>query len=111
MPAKKKGGAVGIIEALWAGTGVFAAVKSKSYTGFITSVVIYGVILMLVLAAAKWVMKSLGFQVKEGMATGAFSSTCPDGKPPVSEGGALVCKTGANNTIVLTDSAAAAPLA
>lgn len=60
----KKGGA-GVVEALWAGTAVFAATKAKSYSGFITSVVIYGVVLMIVLAAATWVMKSLGIQALE----------------------------------------------
>jgi hypothetical protein len=63
--AKPKGGAVGIIEALWAGTAVFAATKAKTYTGFITSTVIYGVILMIVLAIGAWLMKAIGIQAKE----------------------------------------------
>lgn len=100
MAAKRKGGAVGIIEALWAGTGVFAAVKSKSYTGFITSVVIYGVILMLVLAVAKWVFGALGIQMKEGFVQGAFGQ-CTNGGMVTTENGQTVCKT-EKSTIVMT---------
>ena len=59
VKAAKKGGA-GIVEALWAGTAVFAATKAKSYSGFITSLVIYSIVLIIVLAAATWVMKALG---------------------------------------------------
>jgi hypothetical protein len=100
MAMKKKGGA-GIVEALWAGTAVFAATKAKSYTGFITSVVIYGIILILVLAAANWVMKSLGIQMKEGMVNGAFGQ-CPNGGTPTMRDGATVCVTGSGNEDVTT---------
>ena len=109
--AKRKGGAVGIVEALWAGTAVFAATKAKSYTGFMTSVVIYGVILLVVLAAASWVMKALGFQVKEGMANGAFGQ-CPNGGTPTPQAdGSVKCVTGANNVDITTAPGGAAPLA
>jgi hypothetical protein len=103
MAMKKKGGA-GIVEALWAGTAVFAATKAKSYTGFITSVVIYGIVLILVLAAANWVMKSLGIQMKEGMTNGvqgAFGQ-CPNGGTPTMRDGATVCVTGSGNEDVTT---------
>lgn len=96
----KKGGA-GIVEALWAGTAVFAATKAKSYTGFITSVVIYGIVLILVLAAANWVMKSLGIQMKEGMMNGAFGQ-CPNGGTPTMRDGATVCVTGGGNVDITT---------
>lgn len=106
----KKGGA-GITEALWTGTAVFAATKAKSYTGFITSVVIYGAILLVVLAAASWVMKALGFQTKEGMANGAFGQ-CPNGGSATPQpDGSVKCTTGANNVDVTTSSGGAAPLA
>ena len=99
--AKKRGGA-GITEALWTGTAVFAAMKSKSYTGFITSVVIYGIILILFLAAATWVMKALGIQAREGMANGAFGQ-CPNGGSPVTQpDGTTKCTTGANNVDITT---------
>lgn len=96
----KKGGA-GIVEALWAGTAVFAATKAKSYTGFITSVVIYSIVLIIVLAAATWVMKALGIQMKEGMANGAFGQ-CPNGGTPTMRDGATVCVTGGGNVDITT---------
>lgn len=80
---KKKGGAVGIVEALWAGTAVFAATKAKSYSGFITSVVIYGVILMVVLAAAAWVAKTLGIQMKEKFSVDEIQ--CQQGETPTAD--------------------------
>jgi hypothetical protein len=78
----KKGGA-GIVEALWAGTAVFAATKAKSYTGFITSVVIYGLVLMVVLAAASWLMKSLGFQPLEKFSVAEIQ--CQAGESPTND--------------------------
>ena len=94
----KKGGA-GIVEALWAGTAVFAAVKAKNYTSLITSIVVYGVILMVVLAAASWVMKTVGLQVREKM-TDIGALPCPPGQSEgVSDAGERVCRS-ANATYV-----------
>ena len=95
---KKKGGA-GIVEALWAGTAVFAAVKAKTYTSLITSIIIYGVILMVVLAAGAWVMNTIGIQVREKM-TDIGALPCPPGQSDgVNEAGERVCR-GANATYV-----------
>ena len=95
---KKKGGSE-IAGALWAGTAVFAATKAKTYSGFIVSVVIYGAILMVVLAAAAWVLKSLGIQMREKM-TDIGALPCPPGQSEgVSDAGERVCK-GANATYV-----------
>lgn len=80
--APKKGGA-GITEALWAGTAVFAAVKAKSYTGLITSIVIYGVILMVVLAGAAWLMKLVGLQARERFSVAEIQ--CQAGESPTSD--------------------------
>lgn len=96
--APKKGGS-GIVEALWAGTAVFAATKAKTYTSFITSVVIYGLVLIVVLAAATWVMKTLGIQMREKM-TDIGALPCPPGQSEgVNEAGERVCKS-ANATYV-----------
>ena len=86
--AKRKGGA-GITEALWAGTAVFAATKAKSYSGFITSTLIYVVVLLVVLAAGTWLLKTLGLSVpKETFVEGM---TCPDNSLPRMENGQKVC--------------------
>jgi hypothetical protein len=77
---KKKGGSVGIVEALWAGTAVFAATKAKSYSGFITSVVIYGLILIVVLAAASWVLKTIGLRPLEKFSVANIQ--CQPGETP-----------------------------
>ena len=96
----KKGGA-GIVEALWAGTAVFAATKAKNYSSFITSVIIYGIVLMIFLAAATWLMKTLGIQMREGMANGAFGQ-CPNGGTPQMRDGATVCVTAGGNVDITT---------
>ena len=65
--AGKKGGAIGVVEGLWAGTAIFAATKAKTYAGFITSFLVYAVVLMVFIAVAVWVLKSLGIQWREKM--------------------------------------------
>jgi hypothetical protein len=99
MAKSRKGGA-GITEALWAGTAVFAATKAKSYSGFITSTLIYGVVLLVVLAAGTWLLKTLGLSMpKETFVEGM---PCPDGSPSRMENGQKVCgPTPAGNTTVL----------
>jgi hypothetical protein len=64
--APKKGGS-GIVEGLWAGTAVFAALKSKTFVGFVTSFLLYAVVLVVIIAAGVWVMKALGVQMREKM--------------------------------------------
>ncbi len=104
MSKTRKGGAVGIVEALWAGTAVFAATKAKNYSSFITSVVIYGIVLMVVLAAASWLARVVGLQWREGMANGAFGQ-CPNGGTPQMRDGATVCVTAGGNVDVTTQPA------
>jgi hypothetical protein len=81
--SKKKGGSVGIVEALWAGTAVFAATKAKSYSGFIVSVVIYGLILLVVLAAATWVMRTIGLRPLEKFSVAEIQ--CQAGETPTND--------------------------
>ena len=83
MSKSKKGGALGIVEALWAGTAVFAATKAKSYSGFITSVVIYGIVLMVVLAVASWLMKTIGLRGLEKFSVDEIQ--CQAGETPTSD--------------------------
>jgi hypothetical protein len=86
---KKKGGS-GIVEALWAGTAVFAATKARTYTGFITSTVIYGIVLMIVLAVAAWLMKAIGIQAKEKFTTDEIQ--CQAGEELIVSGGDRKCR-------------------
>ena len=65
--AKSKGGAIGVVEGLWAGTAVFAATKANTFTGFIVSFLVYAVVLMVVIAVAFWILKAVGIQVREKM--------------------------------------------
>ena len=62
----KKGGS-GIVEGLWAGTAVFAATKARNFQGFITSFVMYAVVLIVLIAVVGWVLSSLGIQLREKM--------------------------------------------
>jgi hypothetical protein len=64
--APKKGGS-GIVEGLWAGTAFFAASNAKTFAGFVTSFLVYAVVLMIVIAVAVWVLKAVGIQVREKM--------------------------------------------
>lgn len=98
--AKRKGGS-GVVEGLWAGTAVFAATKSKSFSGFITSFVIYAVILMVVIAAATWLLKTIGLQTKEGMANDAFGH-CPNGGTRITRNGTTECVTAGDNKDITT---------
>lgn len=80
MPSPKtKGGAIGVIEGLWAGTAVFAATKAKTYTGFILSFLVYAVVLMVVIAVGVWLMKATGLQWREKM-TDIGAITCQAGE-------------------------------
>lgn len=75
----KKGGA-GIVEGLWAGTAVFAATKSRSFMGFVTSFLVYAVILIVLLMLGNWLFGVLGLQWRE-----KFSVTqiqCQQGETP-----------------------------
>jgi hypothetical protein len=83
MAGNKKGGALGIVEALWAGTAVFAATKAKTYSGFITSVVIYGIVLMIVLAVATWLLKTIGLQPREKFSVAEIQ--CQAGETPTND--------------------------
>lgn len=80
--APKKGGA-GITEALWAGTAIFAAVKARTYTGMITSVVLYSIVLMAVLAAGAWLLKLVGLQARERFSVAEIQ--CQPGESPTSD--------------------------
>ena len=66
MANGKKGGS-GIVEGLWAGTAIFAATKARTFAGFITSFVLYAVVLIVVLAVGAMVLKALGIHWREKM--------------------------------------------
>jgi hypothetical protein len=83
MPVKK-GGSIGVVEGLWAGTAFFAASKAKTYSGFLTSFLVYAVILMVVLAVAVWVMKVVGIQWREKM-TDIGAIQCQAGETETSD--------------------------
>ena len=62
---------------------MFAAVKAKSYSGLVTSIVIYGAILMVVLAAAAWVLKTVGLQAREKFTVDEIK--CQAGETPTTD--------------------------
>jgi len=106
----KKGGAIGIVEALWAGTAVFAATKARTYSGFVTSVVIYGLVLMVVLAAAAWLMKTIGIQPLEKFSVAEIQ--CQSGETPTSDcGGEQGCVKPSGNCYKLLSTQNGGPAA
>ncbi len=56
MP-KKTGGS--IVEGLWAGTAVFAAVKANTYVDFISKFLLYAVFLIVALMIVAWVLRTV----------------------------------------------------
>jgi hypothetical protein len=82
MPPKPtKGG--GLTEVLWTGTAVFAATKAKTYSGFLVSAAVYSVILMLVLAGAAWLLRTLGIHVQERFSVAQIR--CQAGETPTND--------------------------
>ena len=79
MPAQKKGGS-GIVEGLWAGTAFFAAIKARTFTGFIASFLMYAIVLIVFLAVAAWLLNTLGFQWKEKFTVAEIQ--CQAGETP-----------------------------
>ena len=75
----KKGGA-GIVEGLWAGTAFFAASNARTFMGFVTSFLVYAVVLIVLLAAGAWVLSSVGFQWKEKFSVAQIQ--CQAGETP-----------------------------
>lgn len=53
-----KGG--GVIEGLWTGTAVYSALKARTFTGFLTSFLMFSVILIVGMAVIVWVLGLLG---------------------------------------------------
>ena len=105
--AKKTGGA-GITEALWAGTAIFAAVKARTYTGMITSVILYSIVLMAVLAAGAWLLKLVGLQAREKFSVAEIQ--CQAGETPTSDcGGEQGCVKASGNCYKLLSTANGAP--
>ena len=56
--APKKGGS-GIVEGLWAGTAVFAATKSRTFADFVTSFLVYSVVLIVGFMIVAWVIRTV----------------------------------------------------
>lgn len=54
MPNKKGGS---IVEGLWAGTAVFAAVKANTYADFVSKFLLYAVVLLVGLMVVAWVLR------------------------------------------------------
>ena len=75
----KKGGS-GIVEGLWAGTAVFAAVKARNFQGFLQSFVMYAIVLIVLIAVVGWVLSALGIQWREKFSVGEIQ--CQAGESP-----------------------------
>lgn len=96
--ANKKGGA-GIVESLWTGTAVFAALKSRTFMSFLSSFLVYALVLVVFIAVLSWVLNMFGIQLREKM-TDIGALPCPPGQSEsTNEAGERVCKS-ANATYV-----------
>jgi hypothetical protein len=79
MPSKKGGG---LVTGLWTGTAVFAANKSRTFTGFLTTFLGYSVVLMVGLFVVMWVLRALGVRGREGMTA---EIQCQAGETPTND--------------------------
>lgn len=77
MPAKNGGG---IVEGLWTGTAVFAAMKARTFTGFLTSFLTFAVILIVGIAVLAWVLDAAGIKWRERFTVSQIQ--CQAGEQP-----------------------------
>ena len=84
MAGSKKGGAIGVIEGLWAGTAVFAATKARSFIGFVWLFLVCAGVLLVLLAVGGAVAKALGLQWREKM-TDIGAIQCQAGETETSD--------------------------
>jgi cytochrome b561 len=75
--APKKGG--GLIEALWSGTAVFAAVNSSTFLAFLSKFFVYALVLILGMMVVGWVLRQV--TGREMFSVGQIQ--CPSGSSPV----------------------------
>ena len=57
MAGSKKGG--GIVEALWSGTAVFAAVNSSTFASFLSKFFMYALVLIIGMVVVGWVLRQV----------------------------------------------------
>ena len=100
---KKSGG--GIIEGLWTGTAVYAAMKARSFTGFLSSFLMFSVIILVGAAVVMWVLGALGMREKFSLS----QIRCQAGEQPTDNcGGERGCvKSSGNCYKLLTNGASA----
>ena len=96
--SKQKGG--NVFGALWTGTAVFAATKSRTFADFLKSFAMYSVIVIAIMLAGWFLARALGL-TREGFVQGAFGQ-CTNGGVVVEENGQKVCKTD-KSTVVMTE--------
>lgn len=75
---KKVGG--GIVEGLWTGTAVFAALKARTFTNFVTSFLMFAVILIVGMALLAWVLDAVGVRWRERFSVSQIQ--CQPGEQP-----------------------------
>lgn len=90
----KKGG--GIVEGLWTGTAVFAALKARTFTGFVSSFLIFSVILIVGMALLAWVLDAAGVRWRERFSVSQIQ--CQPGEQPTDNcGGEKGCVKASGN--------------
>jgi hypothetical protein len=105
----KKGGSIGVVEGLWAGTAFFAATKAKTYSGFLTSFLVYAVILMVFLAVVAWFLRTSGIQWRERM-TDIGAIQCQPGESETSDcAGERGCRKPSGNCYKLNSASTTNP--
>ena len=98
----KKGG--NIVSGLWTGTAVFAAMKARSFGGFVKSYLWYGIILLLGIAVVVYVAQALGLVRIERFSVGDIQ--CQPGETPTDDcQGERGCKKPSGNCYKLLTTA------
>jgi len=102
MSSPKKGGS--IVGGLWTGTAVYAAMKARSFTGFVKSYLMYGVIVLIGIAVVVYVAQALGLVRVERFSVGEIQ--CQPGETPTDDcQGERGCKKASGNCYKLLTTA------
>lgn len=98
----KKGGS--IVGGLWTGTAVYAAMKARSFTGFVKSYLWYGLIVLVGIAVVVYVAQALGLVRVERFSVGDIQ--CQPGETPTDDcQGERGCKKPSGNCYKLLTTA------
>lgn len=95
--AGKKGGS--IMAGLWTGTAFYAASHAKTFGGFISSFIMYALVIVVSIAVLMWVLAQIGLIPREKFSVAEIP--CPQGSSAETRNGERVCVTPTGTVTVM----------